>query len=202
MANITNLIHGMCYSPTYISWNKMLQRCNNPKNPSYEWYGKIGIRVCDHWKDFRNFLEDMGERPEGMSLERINSNKDYYKENCKWATQLEQIHNRKNAIWITFEGMTMHLTAWINLLGINKKVLVCNRISAGWSFVEAVTLLPLHGRDKRFKAGKSGVRGVSYNKHSFKWRVNFGINGKNIVKEFFTKKEAIAERRRLEALYR
>lgn len=86
-------------SRTYQSWDNMIQRCTNPYASKYEYYGGRGIKVCDRWKeDFRNFLEDMGERPKGMTLDRINVNGDYLLENCRWTTPKEQVRNRRRKV--------------------------------------------------------------------------------------------------------
>lgn len=83
-------------TPTYYSWAKMLQRCNNPNSTQYKWYGARGIKVCTKWLNFECFLSDMGERPSTTySLDRINNDGDYYKENCKWSTASEQCKNRR-----------------------------------------------------------------------------------------------------------
>jgi hypothetical protein len=77
----------------------MLDRCTNPRSHAYEWYGGRGIKVCADWLFFENFLRDMGERPEGRSLNRINNDGHYEKANCNWATTKEQASNRRNP-WI------------------------------------------------------------------------------------------------------
>lgn len=83
------------YSPTYSSWKSMKQRCTNPNRKDYEFYGGRGINICPKWLQFSSFLKDMGERPLGMSLDRIDVNGDYEPKNCKWATQSEQVKNRR-----------------------------------------------------------------------------------------------------------
>ena len=81
-------------SPTYRSWSAMLTRCNNNKSISYKYYGAKGISVCPEWRDFGVFFRDMGPRPEGMTLDRINGQLGYFKENCRWATPAQQSINR------------------------------------------------------------------------------------------------------------
>lgn len=89
--------HGMTNTPTYRSWVAARSRCRYPKNIGYQRYGGSGIDICDSWyNSFERFLEDMGERPEGMTLDRIDNSKGYFKENCKWSTLIEQSSNREH----------------------------------------------------------------------------------------------------------
>lgn len=83
------------HSRTYVAWRSMRQRCENPKHKSYSLYGARGIRVCPRWREFPNFLADMGEKPRGLTLERINTNGNYEPGNCKWATWSEQRLNQR-----------------------------------------------------------------------------------------------------------
>ena len=87
--------NGISKTRAYKSWVEMKRRCNDPKRPQYKHYGARGIIICDRWlESFRNFYEDMGERPEGMTLDRIDNSKGYYKENCRWSTCKTQSENR------------------------------------------------------------------------------------------------------------
>jgi len=83
-------------SPTYNSWRDMKRRCHNPNRKAYKNYGGRGIKVCDRWMDFVNFLEDMGECPEGLTLDRINNDGNYEPGNCRWATRKQQVQNRRD----------------------------------------------------------------------------------------------------------
>lgn len=124
-------------SGTYESWHQMIQRCNNPKNKRYPTYGGRGIRVSEHWKLFVNFLEDMGERPPNRSIDRIDNDKGYFKENCRWATPKQQQRNRSNNHLITYDGKTQTMAAWAEEMVIPYDTLRF-RLKRGWSIEKAL----------------------------------------------------------------
>jgi hypothetical protein len=89
--------HGMTHTGVYRSWFAMRDRCENPKSPSWQWYGGRGVRVCDRWQAFERFFEDIGHRPAGKTLDRLNPFGDYEPTNCRWATPKEQAANKRGA---------------------------------------------------------------------------------------------------------
>lgn len=99
-------------SPTYNTWSNMKRRCLDEDHDSYSDYGGRGIAFQESWYDFQSFLADMGERPPGTTLDRIDPNGDYCKNNCRWATQQQQLLNRRNTPMLTVRGITKSLYEW------------------------------------------------------------------------------------------
>lgn len=126
------------HSPTYSTWSSMIQRCLNPKSVKYLSYGAKGITVCDRWRDFANFLEDMGPRPDGKTLDRFpNQSGNYEPENCRWATLIEQQQNTKANHWIELRGQRKCLTEWSRYVGVNQTT-ISHRLKDGWPIEEAI----------------------------------------------------------------
>lgn len=126
----------------YRAYRGMINRCYNPNQKSYKDYGGRGVFVCERWlgKDgFKNFLSDMGDRPEDVTLDRKDNNGPYSPENCRWATRDEQAKNKRNNRWITANGKTQHLAQWAKELGCNSAAILY-RLRKGMSEQDAVTL--------------------------------------------------------------
>ena len=132
-------IHGLARTNKYKRWNSMKGRCYNKNNKDYKYYGARGIGVCTRWRNsFENFYADMGERPEGRSLDRIDNDGDYSPENCRWATQTEQNNNRRDTVMCTLNGKTQSLHSWAKELGI-KHITLYKRFKKGWSAHKTLT---------------------------------------------------------------
>lgn len=125
--------HGLSNTRIHSIWNGMLQRCNNPNNPRYHQYGGRGIKVCEEWHSFKNFLNDMGIPPEGKSLDRINIDGNYEPSNCRWATQFEQSNNMRKNTRLRFNDQVLTLSEISNVTGINKATLR-KRIVRHWPY--------------------------------------------------------------------
>lgn len=125
-------------SPTKISWEAMWSRCRWKRNASYSRYGGRGISVCDRWSDFSLFVEDMGERPVGASLDRIDPNGDYCPENCRWATCKEQARNRTDNTRLTICGRSLCVSEWCEQVGAASDPTIRQRLKRGWPHELAV----------------------------------------------------------------
>lgn len=130
-----NTTHGLSRLPEYSLWCGMKQRCYYKKHKAYDRYGGRGIKVCERWLDFANFYKDMGERPDGMTLERIDTDGDYSPENCKWATYSEQMKNTKRTKFVEYNGLKLCLLDWSLKLGKSYQCLR-DRSSMGFSDIE------------------------------------------------------------------
>lgn len=144
--------HGASRSRVYKAWAGMKDRCYNPKNQAYPRYGGRGISVCDRWRrSFADFIEGMGTRPPGRTIERIDNDGNYEPGNCRWATRKEQQSNRGVCSEIEFGGKSQCLMAWSEEFGIPHQTLR-GRILRGWSIMEAfetpVNLKMRNGRSK------------------------------------------------------
>lgn len=112
-------VHGLSRTKAYKAWNSMKLRCLNPGHRAYENYGGRGIGVCERWMQFADFLEDMGQPPKGMTLDRKNNDQSYSPENCRWATRTEQANNRRVTIFVTANGKSKTLSEWSRELNVS-----------------------------------------------------------------------------------
>ena len=128
-------------TPTYYTWQSILKRCLNSNEESFKWYGGRGITVCDGWRYFDNFLADMGVRPPGMTIERKDCNKGYFKDNCVWATPAEQANNKRTTVRIECLGVTKTQAQWAYYSGV-KQPLLSWRLKHGWPVERALGLMP------------------------------------------------------------
>ena len=129
--------HGMEKTPEYQAWRSILKRCLNPTDKNYFRYGGRGITV--EWQSFAEFFADMGARPTpAHSIDRVDNNAGYSKENCRWATKQEQSNNMRTNHWLTFQGRTLTVKQWARETGISDTCLH-ERLKRGWSVERALT---------------------------------------------------------------
>lgn len=132
--------HGMKNSPEYRVWTDMLNRCRNPNVSSYKNYGGRGVVVCDRWKSFEDFFEDMGNRPSDLySIDRIDSNGNYEKDNVHWILKQTQQRNKRNTVRVKYKGILYSAPALAELLGMKADTLR-SRIRRGLSIEEIVNV--------------------------------------------------------------
>jgi hypothetical protein len=130
-----NRTHGQSHSKLHSLWGGIHSRCYNPKVKRYSDYGGRGIRVVERWHSFENFRDDVGVRPEGMTIERIDNNGDYGPDNFRWATRQEQSYNKRNNRLVTHNGETKCLAEWIVLSGLSRHI-VTDGLNQGLTLAE------------------------------------------------------------------
>lgn len=136
------ITHGRSYTRTYGIWKGMLERC---KDLSNIYYGAKGITVCDRWKEFENFFADMGEAPEGLTIERKDGDKEYNKENCVWTTKKAQQRNTDYNVVLTIDELSLCVSEWSEKSGIDRSI-IYQRVAAGWNHRDAV-FAPKHSKN-------------------------------------------------------
>ena len=132
-----NKTTGLSTSRTYDIWSGMRSRCDNPKNHAYHLYGAKGINYCKKWSSFEGFLEDMGESPSGLTLDRVDGTRGYCKENCRWADWYTQANNKCNNRIINYKGVDYTLAQLSRKVKMKKETLQA-RLRRGWSIEESV----------------------------------------------------------------
>jgi hypothetical protein len=142
-------------SPTYRTWASMLTRCRNSRRSEWKNYGGRGIKVCERWLKFENFLADMGERPLGTSIDRIDNDKGYEPGNCRWASSHEQNTNRRDSRHYMWRGKMLPLKVLAKLSPVSYRTLV-DRLDAGMTIEEAMST----PRNSHFKLTDEDVEGI------------------------------------------
>lgn len=134
--------HGMSGTRLYGIYRGIMRRCYNKTDAAYPDYGGRGIVVSDEWRnDFLRFASDMGERPSGATVERIDNDGPYSADNCKWATRKEQCNNTRRNINLTWNGRTQTVAQWCDELGVSQ-VMILKRLKRGWSAADALNTRP------------------------------------------------------------
>jgi hypothetical protein len=130
-------------------WQLMMRRCFNEKDAVYHHYGGRGISVCKEWQNYENFKRDMWPRPAGLSLERIDNNGNYELSNCKWASQLEQVNNRRSNKLMELDGEVKTVAEWSKIYNIQAAI-VYQRLIRKWTLKDALTrpVRQFHGCSK------------------------------------------------------
>lgn len=171
-ASTNNSTHGLTRTPEHYAWCNMRGRCENPTDLAYSRYGGRGIKVCERWHIFENFLADMGKRPTAHhSLDRIDNDGDYCPENCRWATRRQQTNNRRGNRILTHNGESLTVSQWSRKLGIKTATIISRLNIHGWS-VEKTLSTPVR------RAKKVTFRGES---HTFsEWSKITGINASTL----------------------
>lgn len=130
--------HGLSKTREYKAWYAMLHRCTNPNNRWYKRYGGRGINVCGEWLQFEQFLADMGPCPPGLTLERKDNDAGYSKDNCVWASRLQQMSNSSFNVKLTAFGKTQHVAEWCREYRLRHDTFA-HRLKRGWSVEKALT---------------------------------------------------------------
>lgn len=124
--------------PTLKSWQSMITRCTDPKHDGYHRYGGSGITVCERWEIYLNFYEDMGERPEGTTLDRLDNKKGYEPGNCRWANLETQNNNRRDNVYLEYNGKRQTMKQWAKELGLSY-TMIQQRVEYGWAVEKILT---------------------------------------------------------------
>lgn len=127
-----NYRHGMRYTRIYHVWLSMKDRCNNPRSSKYKYYGARGIKVCDKWKSFEGFYEDMKYGyEEHLEIDRIDNNGDYNARNCRWATRKQQVNNSRHNVYLEYKDKTYTMSQLSEVFGLKYNTFK-RRIYRGW----------------------------------------------------------------------
>lgn len=132
------LRHGESHGPTWRSWKSMHDRCYLRAHKSWKDYGGRGIAVCASWHVYENFRAEMGERPAGTQLDRVDNNRGYEPSNCRWSTPRQNANNRRSSVFLEFMGERLTVMQWARRIGVGHDTL-SGRLEKGWSVEDALT---------------------------------------------------------------
>lgn len=130
---------GKFHTPTRLTHKAMISRCTNPAHEAYPRYGGAGITLDQRWHDYNEFVKDMGERPDGLELDRIDNSKGYYKDNCRWVTRQENLRNTSVNVWVCFRGKEMTLVELSEISEVSYATLRARIFKYGWDVEVAAT---------------------------------------------------------------
>lgn len=168
----------------------MRRRCFSPCDPSYRYVGGRGLTVCDRWRDsFAAFLADMGPRPAGHSIDRIDNDRGYSPDNCRWATASQQQINSRKAKFLEHDGKRLCLSDWSRLTGLSIGTITA-RMSCGWTVADALTISPDIGSRRRAARilGQGFPAGIRWNKNVNRWQARTWWDGRYHYLGYFADK--------------
>ena len=142
--------HGMSQAKSglYRVWGNIVQRCTNPNNPAYHNYGGRGVTLCARWREFENFLVDLVEQPEGMTLDRIDNDRGYEPNNVRWVTKADNTRNTRRCVMVEINGESKPINVWCREFGV-PYVTFKQRKRNGWDLAEAVSKPPDTSRRRK-----------------------------------------------------
>ena len=168
--------HGLSHHRIYKIWTGMIERCENPNNDAYVRYGGRGIDVCSEWRDsFMRFYEwAIGSGyADGLTIDRVDNDKGYSSDNCRWATYREQANNMRTNLLLTHKGNTHTLSEWSEISGVKPSTIRKRVVELGWSIEDAIFI----NAKERIPLGKSGVKGVGISCNG-KWKATTTSGGR------------------------
>lgn len=169
-------------SREYGVWCSMMNRCNNPNTVGYKNYGARGIKVCRRWHTFENFDADMGPRPPGGTVERIDNNGPYSPRNCRWATRQEQGQNKRNSRLLSHKGRTQTMAEWARELGVHASAILYRLNKPGWTLEQALTVAKPERPNAKLNMRQARVIRATYPNLSYdKIAAKYGVSKKTIL---------------------
>lgn len=157
VAGKQSITHGLTGTTTYSTWSDIKQRCTLKHHPKYKWYGARGINICDDWfYSFQKFIDDMGERPTGLELDRVDNSKGYYKENCRWTTRTNNMRNTRYNVISEYNGKMLCISELAELINVPYQNMKRRISDWGMNAYEAI--------ESAKKARKKGVNKRKANK--------------------------------------